>query len=198
MSGLFVLLALGDLGYWLSERSRNARLGVRRNGGRSTQHGPAAPAAFAQLRGEAGEAAVFVELRRVLTRLCGNNFHLHDGAVLIQHAPGTAFPTAEIDHLAVTPFGIFVIETKNWSGSITPGIYRDEVVRTSADGASEVRRSPIAQNRTKVAFLRQATARLANRWSGGVRVARMQPAPRSSVAADSHQRARALDAPATP
>ena len=91
----------------------------------------------------------------MLAWLCGANFHLHDGAVLIHHAPGTAFPTAEIDHLAVTPFGIFVIETKNWSGSIAPGSHRDELVRTGTDGASEIRRSPLAQNRTKVAFLNE-------------------------------------------
>ncbi|MFX1684432.1 nuclease-related domain-containing protein [Paraburkholderia sp. A1BS-2L] len=153
MSGLIVLFALGCLGYWHSTRSSNARLGGRRNSGHLAQYEPSAQARRAQQRGEAGEAAVLAELRRVLTWLCGANFHLHDGAVLIHHAPGTAFPTAEIDHLVVTSFGIFVIETKNWSGSITPGAHRDELVRTGADGAREIRRSPLAQNRTKVAFL---------------------------------------------
>lgn len=105
------------------------------------------------IRGEAGEAAVRAELRRVLAGLCGNDFYLHDGAVLVEHAPGTAFPTAEIDHIAVTPFGIFVIETKNWSGQIAPAADADDVVRTGVDGVAEVRRSPLAQNRTKVAFL---------------------------------------------
>ncbi|WP_309243978.1 nuclease-related domain-containing protein [Caballeronia sp. EK] len=32
----------------------------------------------------------------------------------------TQFPTAEIDHLAVTPFGVFIFETKHWSGHIAP------------------------------------------------------------------------------
>ncbi|MDR3099691.1 MAG: NERD domain-containing protein [Paraburkholderia sp.] len=158
MSGLFVLFALGCLGYWLS--TRNARPDVRRNPGRSAQHKPFAPATRALERGASGEAAVLAELRRVLTWLCADSFHLHDGAVLIHHAPGTAFPTAEIDHLAVTPFGIFVIETKNWSGSIAPGVHRDELMRTGADGASEVRRSPLAQNRTKVAFFNDTLPRV--------------------------------------
>lgn len=153
MSGLFVFFTLGCLGYWLS--TRNARSGIRRAPRCSAQHEPSALATRAQLRGEAGEAAVLAELRRVLTWLCGDNFHLHGGAVLIHHAPDMAFPTAEIDHLAVTPFGIFVIETKNWRGSIAPGAHRDELVRTGPDGATEVRRSPLAQNRTKVAFLNE-------------------------------------------
>jgi hypothetical protein len=53
------------------------------------------------------------QLRSVLTSLRSDNFYVHDGAVLLSHAAGTALPTGEIDHLAVTPFDLFVIETKN-------------------------------------------------------------------------------------
>jgi hypothetical protein len=104
--------------------------------------------------GEAGEARVQDELRRVLTSLCGNDFYLHPTAVLLHHAPGSAFPTAEVDHLVVTPFGLFVVETKNWSGSIQPGPTPNTLVRVAPDGSFEPRRSPDSQNRTKVAFLR--------------------------------------------
>ena len=86
--------------------------------------------------------------------LCGDNFYLHPGALLLNHAPGSAFPTAEVDHLAVTPFGIFVVETKNWAGRIEPGPDLQNVVRIGADGRRELRRSPMQQNRSKVAFLR--------------------------------------------
>ncbi len=68
--------------------------------------------------------------------------------------PGWAFPTAEIDHLAVTPFGLFVFETKNWNGDIEPGPDDDTLVRVAPGGDREPRRSPVRQNRTKVAFLR--------------------------------------------
>ncbi|WP_144444315.1 hypothetical protein [Caballeronia arationis] len=50
--------------------------------------------------GEAGEAVAQAKLRTTLQWLCGDDFYLHDGPLLIEHAPGTAFPTAEIDHLA--------------------------------------------------------------------------------------------------
>ncbi|MGF6652801.1 hypothetical protein OKW34_003390 [Paraburkholderia youngii] len=94
------------------------------------------------------------ELRSALQWLCGDNFYLHPGALLLNHAPGTEFPTAELDHLAITPFGIFVIETKNWAGSILPGADAQTVVRVGADGQRETRRSPLRQNRSKVGFLR--------------------------------------------
>ena len=112
------------------------------------------PVSRADQQGDAGERSVDTELRRILTRLCGADFYLHPGALLIEHAPGTAFPTAEIDHLPITPFGIFVVETKNWTGAISRGATLDTVVRTGSDGHADQRKSPDAQNRTKVAFLR--------------------------------------------
>jgi hypothetical protein len=112
------------------------------------------PVSHADQQGDAGEQSVDAELRRILNRLCGTDFYLHRGARLIEHAPGTAFPTAEIDHLPVAPFGIFVVETKNWTGAISRGATLDTVVRTGSDGHAEQRKSPDAQNRTKVAFLR--------------------------------------------
>ncbi len=164
MSGLLLLLALGYLGYRLSKLAPRTR---RRAWGRfrdpaatATATTTAKPVTRALASGDAGEAAVHAELRRVLSWLCGENFHLHKGAVLIHHAPGTAFPTAEIDHVVVAPFGIFVIETKNWSGTIAPGAHRDEIVRTGQDGVAEIRRSPLAQNRTKVTFLNEKLPRV--------------------------------------
>ena len=112
------------------------------------------PVTRSEQQGEIGEKSVDAELRRVLSRLCEANFYLHPCALLIEHAPGTAFPTAEIDHLAITPFGLFVVETKNWTGTISRGATLDTVLRVGPDGTSEQRKSPDAQNRTKVAFLR--------------------------------------------
>ncbi|MEZ0606296.1 nuclease-related domain-containing protein [Paraburkholderia sp. IW21] len=112
------------------------------------------PVTRSQLQGDAGEALVQEELRRVLTWLCGTNFYLYPTALLLNHAPGTPYPTAEVDHLAITPFGIFVIETKNWTGAVEPGCDADSVIRIGSDGRREERRSPLRQNRSKVAFLR--------------------------------------------
>ncbi|WP_186138425.1 nuclease-related domain-containing protein [Burkholderia gladioli] len=112
------------------------------------------PVTRSQASGDAGEARVNAELRRILGKLCGTDFYVHPTALLLLHAPGTAFPTAEVDHLVVTPFGIFVVETKNWAGAILPGRTADHVVCQLPGGRKEDRRSPISQNRAKVAFLR--------------------------------------------
>lgn len=112
------------------------------------------PVTRSHASGDAGEARVLGELRRVLSQLCGNDFYVHPTALLLLHAPGTEFPTAEVDHLVVTAFGIFVIETKNWAGAIAPGSSTDTVVCHLPSGKLEERRSPISQNRAKVAFLR--------------------------------------------
>ncbi|ABX19238.1 MULTISPECIES: nuclease-related domain-containing protein [Burkholderia cepacia complex] len=112
------------------------------------------PVTRSQASGDAGEARVNAELRRVLAHLCGSDFYVHPTALLLLHAPGTEFPTAEVDHLVVTPFGIFVIETKNWAGTILPGQTADQLVCHLPSGRLEERRSPISQNRAKVAFLR--------------------------------------------
>ncbi|AIV73782.1 nuclease-related domain protein (plasmid) [Burkholderia pseudomallei] len=118
------------------------------------RHPSTPPLTRRQASGDAGEARVYAELRRILAQLCGNDFYVHPTALLLLHAPGTEFPTAEVDHLVVTPFGIFVIETKNWVGTILPGRSADHVVCHLPGGRLEERRSPISQNRTKVAFLR--------------------------------------------
>ncbi|MGF6735592.1 hypothetical protein OKW50_007765 [Paraburkholderia youngii] len=112
------------------------------------------PATRSQRSGDEGEAAVQTELHAALQWLCGDNFYLHPGPLLLNHARGAEFPTAEVDHLVVTPFGIFVVETKNWAGRIEPGQDPQTVVRIGVDGLRDVRRSPMQQNRSKVAFLR--------------------------------------------
>ncbi|RKT10641.1 nuclease-like protein [Paraburkholderia sp. RAU2J] len=112
------------------------------------------PVTRSQQLGEEGEALVHAELLSALQWLCGDDFYLHPGALLLNHAPGTDFPTAEVDHLAVTPFGIFVVETKHWAGHIEPGPTDATIVRFGTDGQWEMRRSPLHQNRSKVAFLR--------------------------------------------
>lgn len=104
--------------------------------------------------GDEGEARVQAELLDTLTWLCGRNFYLHCGPLLLNHAPGTEFPTAEVDHLAITPFGIFVFETKNWTGLIKPGPSAEVLIRIGADGEPQARKSPLSQNRSKLAFLR--------------------------------------------
>jgi hypothetical protein len=109
--------------------------------------------ASADARGELGEALVSVALHRHLTRLCGGDYRVLDGVVLV-HAPGTAFPTAEVDHLVIAPFGVFVIETKHWAGAVARGADDDTLVLATPDGQRLTRTSPMKQNAAKVRFVR--------------------------------------------
>ncbi|MFL9995242.1 nuclease-related domain-containing protein [Paraburkholderia sediminicola] len=143
MYGIAFLLAIGFAVYRIGRRQR-VRQGTNLP----------RPATRAERAGEAGEAVVDAELRRVLAWLCGENFYLHRGPVLLHHVPGARYPTAEVDHLAITPFGLFVFETKNWTGHIEPGADEESLVRVTASGERESRKSPLKQNHSKVVFLR--------------------------------------------
>ncbi|WP_413197676.1 nuclease-related domain-containing protein [Pararobbsia alpina] len=103
-------------------------------------------------KGVEGERSVEAELRSVLDWLCPGEYRLF-GGLIVEHAPDTDFPTAEIDHLVITPFGIFVIETINWSGKIGRSAAHDRVTRTAPGGAISERRSPVAQNTSKVRYI---------------------------------------------
>jgi hypothetical protein len=109
----------------------------------------------AELAGATGEQIAQAKLAEALVWLCGSDCYLHDGPLVIEHAPGSPFPTAEIDHLAITPFGIFVFESKHWSGFISNGAIPGELQRSANDGTRASRKSPLAQNASKVAFLRR-------------------------------------------
>jgi hypothetical protein len=142
---LEILVAIG--GYHLFKGLRRRHPSRSRSAGRAKRS--------SHEIGAAGEAVAQAKLRTTLQWLCGDNFYLHEGPLLLEHAPGTAFPTAEIDHLAITPFGIFVFETKNWSGRIAPSSSHGKLTRIAPNGEPEDRRSPIEQNRSKVRFLRE-------------------------------------------
>jgi hypothetical protein len=114
---------------------------------------PGARAMGSAGRGEEGERLVSSDLQRHLARLCGDDWLILNGLILV-HAPGSAFPTAEIDHLVITPFGIFVIETKHWGGAVTRGETDETLILSTPDGQRHVRTSPMKQNGPKVRFLK--------------------------------------------
>jgi hypothetical protein len=145
VTAMFLEIALAIGAYQLVRRFKK-RTGVTRQG--------LMPLTRAEALGAQGEAVAHEKLKETLEWLCGSDYVLLGAPLVIEHAPGSPFPTAEIDHLAVTPFGIFVFETKNWSGRIAPSTALGMLSRVGADQRPEDRRSPIAQNRTKVEFLR--------------------------------------------
>ncbi|WP_246217121.1 nuclease-related domain-containing protein [Paraburkholderia panacisoli] len=77
---------------------------------------------------------------------------MFDSLILIR-APGSAFPTAGIDHLVITPFGMFVTETKHWAGAVTREESADMLILPAIDGQRLARTSPMKHNAAKVRFL---------------------------------------------
>jgi Nuclease-related domain len=118
--------------------------------------------ARAQASGEQGERLTQTKLRETLDLLSKDDYYLHDGPIILVHAPGSEYPTIEIDHFAVTRFGVFVLETKHWAGQIGPSSNQGCLLRLSRTGMTEERKSPLLQNRSKLAFIR---AHLPRQWS---------------------------------
>jgi hypothetical protein len=88
-------------------------------------------------------------LREALQRLVMRDYVLIERAILI-HAPGTRFPSSKLDHLAVTPFGVFNVMTMRFHGSVSPSP-NPELVRVDEEGEIISRTSPA---RRQVATLR--------------------------------------------
>lgn len=64
-----------------------------------------------KLKGDAGEFAVSLAVRHALPK---DLYHLLDDVTLRTESGGTT----QIDHIIVSCYGVFVIETKNWTGRI--------------------------------------------------------------------------------
>lgn len=112
------------------------------------------PLTRAEALGEHGELLTQFKLRETLKCLCGDDYYLHEGPLILVSAPGSNYPTIEIDHLVVTLFGVFVIETKHWSGQVDPSPHNDYILRSTKLGETEERKSPLSQNRSKLSFIR--------------------------------------------
>lgn len=87
----------------------------------------------AGLRGEA-------QTTRKLADTLDNSYHVFNDILLRQ-----GLGRAQIDHLVVGPRGIFVIETKNWKGSIYGQGDEPTWTQTSPGREPIRRRSPVAQ-----------------------------------------------------
>lgn len=66
--------------------------------------------------------------------------------------PSDATGLTEVDHVVVSRFGVFVVDTKAWTGRIDGADYQRRW-RIGKESDPEVRRNPIRQNRLRVAAL---------------------------------------------
>ena len=96
-------------------------------------------------RGKKGENSV----ARILKKLLRQDYHVINDVVL-----PTPYGSSQIDHIVVSPFGIFVIETKNYSGWIY-GSEHGEYWTKNVYGHKYDFYNPILQNTGHVTALRK-------------------------------------------
>lgn len=102
--------------------------------------------AFAKEQGKKGERAV----NDVLSSL-GKNYVLMKSVLL-----PTKTGSTELDHVVVSVYGIFVIETKNYSGTVKGDENSKNWIHTDKKGNQRDMYSPIKQNAGHIGTLRRA------------------------------------------
>ncbi|HNS80922.1 MAG TPA: nuclease-related domain-containing protein [Kiritimatiellia bacterium] len=108
--------------------------------------------------GQAGESRVSRMLAKMLP---GNMYIINDLTVKFG---GTS---AQIDHLVVGPKGLFVIETKNWSGTVRGDERRDMWEQIPSHGRKKIIKvgNPVAQNERHVNVLRRWLRARGSAWN---------------------------------
>jgi len=107
--------------------------------------------------GQFGESRVSKLLAKMLP---GNMYILNDLTVKFGSA------SAQIDHIVVGPKGIFVIETKNWSGTVLGDEKRETWEQRPSRGKKSIKvHNPISQNQHHVNVLKDWLRAKGKLWS---------------------------------
>lgn len=91
--------------------------------------------------------------------------------------------TAQIDHLAITSRGAFVVETKTWNGRLSGRLDSPFWRLQGARGKSRALKNPVHQNRRQARFLREALQAAGLDWPDVVPLVTMA-SPRCELALD--------------
>ena len=89
----------------------------------------------------------------VFGRVCESKVRFRED-VTLEHAPGTANATTLVDCVAVTPFGVFVVNYYDWGGEVRPGTNEDELLVIDDLGGVTVHTSPLRRAKPAVRYLR--------------------------------------------
>lgn len=89
----------------------------------------------------------------ILMAVCDGQVSLRR-EVLLAHAPGTTNPTTWVHCLAITRFGVFVIEHYHWTGAVKPTNNDDELLVVDDFGVATVQTSPFRRAKPAVRYLR--------------------------------------------
>ncbi len=85
--------------------------------------------------------------------VCESQVHFRED-VILEHAPGTANATTLVHCLALTPFGVFVVNYYDWRGEVRPGTNDDELLVIDDLGGVTVHTSPLRRAKPALRYLR--------------------------------------------
>jgi hypothetical protein len=97
--------------------------------------------------------ALLMRIVPIFERACDGRVHLRP-AIELEHAPGTKNPTTLVDCLAITPFGVFVVNHLDWTGLVKPWTNEDELAVVDDVGGVTVHTSPLRRAKPAVRHLR--------------------------------------------
>jgi hypothetical protein len=97
--------------------------------------------------------SLLMRIAPIFRHACDGRLHLRH-EIELEHAPGTKNPTTLVDCLAITPFGVFVINHLDWTGLVKPGADEDELLVVDDFGGVTVHTSPLRRAKPAVRHLR--------------------------------------------
>lgn len=108
-----------------------------------------------RIRTALGSATLSVSdtFRQTLDRLGVEDYVLRERMILI-HAPGTRFPTTELDILVVSPFGAFVVMAMRLRGHVAPGPDAETLSVVNEEREAMLHTSPLRRQAAAVRCLR--------------------------------------------
>jgi hypothetical protein len=108
--------------------------------------------------------------------VCDCKFVVRRGVVL-EHVPETSNPTTWVDCLAASPFGVFVVNQYDWTGSVTRSRDHDELLVRDDFGVASVQISALSRGKTRLAILACDARQM--RMPGGMHCGFSRPVMRS-------------------
>jgi hypothetical protein len=93
------------------------------------------------------------QLRSVLSPICREAYFIQQ-ALTVQPAMGKREPVTRVDCVAVTQFGVFVVDSVDWIGIISPTFNDDTLSITEEGGVVSNRSCPVRRLEPAVVFLR--------------------------------------------
>jgi hypothetical protein len=96
---------------------------------------------------------LLMRIAQIFQHACDGRAHVRHSFEL-EHAPSTKNPTTQIDCLAITPFGVFVVNHFHSTGLVKPGTNEDELTVVDDRGDVTIHTSPLRRAKPAVRHLR--------------------------------------------